>query len=270
METGLSDINELIEADPTVTSIVFAYEKKCSLNHKLTIKEGRTSHGLVYVLGGRALYKFSSEDLHVSKDDVIYLARGSKYETIGEGDTGYHFIVISFNLADDGSKSLSPLPLDIITKSANQHYYRDIFHEISEKWYYKGPLYQLKCKALLSEIIYSLAQETLKGRMHVSGLTRILPAVEYMEKCFDRDINISDISDLAGVSVSHFRRLFGRIYGISPHEYLNSIRIAKAKDMLRSEIYSVGEVAGKTGFKNIYYFSRMFRKMTGVAPSGFK
>ncbi|MDD5603124.1 MAG: helix-turn-helix transcriptional regulator, partial [Eubacteriales bacterium] len=77
------------------------------------------------------------------------------------------------------------------------------------------------------------------------------------------------LAETAEMSIPHFRRTFRQLYGVPPAEYINNIRIIRAKDMLRSGMYSVGEVAAGTGFKNIYYFSRFFKKNTGVPPSGF-
>lgn len=53
---------------------------------------------------------------------------------------------------------------------------------------------------------------------------------------------------------------------MSPVEYINKLRIKKACELLKSGMYTVSEAAEKTGFTNVYYFSRIFKSITGVNP----
>ena len=54
-----------------------------------------------------------------------------------------------------------------------------------------------------------------------------------------------------------------------PAKYLQSVRIRKAKELLTLNIYSIGEIAEMVGYSSVYYFSKAFKKETGVPPSEF-
>ena len=69
------------------------------------------------------------------------------------------------------------------------------------------------------------------------------------------------------MSYSHFRRRFKQATGYSPHNFQLSLRINKAKHLLDSSSFSIKQLADRTGFKDPYYFSRIFKEKTGVAPS---
>ena len=67
-----------------------------------------------------------------------------------------------------------------------------------------------------------------------------------------------------------YTRLFHRQTGLSPQQYLTDIRINKARELLATTNYNVSEVADLTGYPNPLYFSRIFKKHTGVSPSRYK
>ena len=62
-------------------------------------------------------------------------------------------------------------------------------------------------------------------------------------------------------------RLFREETGTTPIEYRNRLRIQRACQLLRGRECTIGEIAALLGFESVYYFSRVFKKLTGVAPS---
>ncbi len=70
-----------------------------------------------------------------------------------------------------------------------------------------------------------------------------------------------------GVSPSHLNAVFKSYTAMTPYQYFISIKIRKAKELLESGALPIKEVAFRLGFDDPYYFSRLFRKKTGVAPS---
>lgn len=95
-------------------------------------------------------------------------------------------------------------------------------------------------------------------------------AVQYMEYNFNSDIQISDITNYLSLSRSYFSREFHKQMGCSPKEYLLNYRIEEAKRLLRNTQLPVSDVAQKTGYSDTFSFSRIFRKKTGMSPSGFR
>ena len=74
----------------------------------------------------------------------------------------------------------------------------------------------------------------------------------------------------AGLSYSHFRRLFKRMVGQPPHDYVLSCRVRAAAEVLRRGGRSVKEVADELGFKDLASFCRLFRKRMGLSPGRYR
>lgn len=104
-----------------------------------------------------------------------------------------------------------------------------------------------------------------------SSKTEIDRAVVYIKKNYARNVTVSELAALTGYSVSHFRRLFVKKYGVSPREFLYNYKVQKAKELLVEEPEkSVEEIAELLGMYNAAHFCKMFKKKTGWSPREYK
>ena len=77
---------------------------------------------------------------------------------------------------------------------------------------------------------------------------------------------ISYYADLCGMSEAGFRRLFREYMGVSPVDYRNDIRLINARNKLQSGEYNVSEAAYESGFSNLSFFIRLYKKKFGYTP----
>ncbi|MGO9308370.1 MAG: helix-turn-helix domain-containing protein [Spirochaetia bacterium] len=89
----------------------------------------------------------------------------------------------------------------------------------------------------------------------------------FMEENIYREVDLGGFGDMLGVSTSQLNSVFKSYTAMTPYQYFISIKIRKAKELLESGDWSIKEVAFRLGFDDQYYFSRLFRKKTGIAPS---
>ncbi len=97
----------------------------------------------------------------------------------------------------------------------------------------------------------------------------IAPAIRHLANNPYGDIDIPSLAKLCHVSESCFRNLFKQYSGKTPSRYCLDNRIQKAKQLLENGFYSVGEVALMVGFKDAGYFTKVFKKETGVLPGHY-
>ena len=96
-------------------------------------------------------------------------------------------------------------------------------------------------------------------------------AVDFIDEHFmDEDISLNTAANVANVSSNHFSALFSQNMGQTFIEYLTTLRMNKAKELLRCTGMRSSEVAGEVGYKDAHYFSYLFKKTQGMTPSEYR
>ncbi len=96
-------------------------------------------------------------------------------------------------------------------------------------------------------------------------------AVDFIDEHYmDEDISLNTAANVANVSSNHFSALFSQNMGQTFIEYLTSLRMNKAKELLRCTGMRSSEIAGKIGYKDAHYFSYLFKKTQGMTPSDYR
>lgn len=128
----------------------------------------------------------------------------------------------------------------------------------------------------IDELCYKL-QETLDAFSdcmfkHVPGKNNelIKRAIQYIAKNFAEQISLEDVATQVHLNPAYFSTIFKQSTGSSFKEYLNMVRIEESKRLLSNTDYSLIDIAIATGFENQSYFSRIFKKYTGLTPKQFR
>jgi AraC family transcriptional regulator len=111
------------------------------------------------------------------------------------------------------------------------------------------------------------SSELAKGGLSASSLRRL---DEYVTDNLDRPISLADLSNVTGLSKRHFIRAFAESSGQTPHRYLVSQRIEKAKQLLANSTGSITEIGLAVGFSHAQHFSNKFKALTGLTPSRYR
>jgi|SRR6188474_2572834 len=98
---------------------------------------------------------------------------------------------------------------------------------------------------------------------------QIIEAKLFIDRHFSEDINLDKIANKALVSKFHFIRVFRKYYGRTPNQYLQEVRIEKAKKLLQKG-NSINEVCNAIGFASKTSFISLFKKMTGLTPIAYQ
>ena len=90
------------------------------------------------------------------------------------------------------------------------------------------------------------------------------------QRIHHRDVKLVEIAAQTGLSYVQFLRRFKMVTGVAPSEYVATVRLQKAKNLLTDTDLLIKEIAFACGFENEYYFSNFFKKHTGTSPSAFR
>ncbi len=105
-----------------------------------------------------------------------------------------------------------------------------------------------------------------------SGKEQLAESVrQYLEGHYGEKITTKELSKKFGLVPSYLSTLFRQEQGMSPSDYLNRLRIERAKALLLENMFlTVREIAEITGYADQLYFSKVFKKETGMTPSDFR
>lgn len=101
---------------------------------------------------------------------------------------------------------------------------------------------------------------------HGSRLSKIKLALSYIHKKYKQEISLQDLADLLEVKEPSVVHIFKEMLGTTPLNYINSYRVLTAKEMLKDPHNSVTKVSIELGFSDLSYFTKVFKRYTGMTP----
>lgn len=102
------------------------------------------------------------------------------------------------------------------------------------------------------------------------NLNQLEASIRYIHDSYDTEIVLSDLATLSNLSEGQFCRLFKKLTGFTPFNYINRYRILKSCEYLSESTKKVAEIASLCGFNNISYYNRVFMSIIKVTPSAYR
>ncbi|RUS43532.1 AraC family transcriptional regulator [Cohnella sp. AR92] len=147
---------------------------------------------------------------------------------------------------------------------------REIYVEMNES----KVGYELAVSSAIKSMLLQLLRNDHRQQLHYNNnslLTRLQPALTYVEERLDERISVADASKLVNMSYTHFIKTFKKGVGMSFTDFVVLKRIKKAEQLLLTcEHLSIAEIAESVGFTNIGHFYEMFRRYNDCSPKQFK
>lgn len=258
------------EIDFSILSIQHIIERTPDPNWQMEGVLGSDLYVLGVALQGKATYTINDSSYTVCEGGLILVPPGAVRTARSFPEDPWHFITIGCRIHMDSPGAEAALRLlpqyfptvpDSIRRKAK---------ELSLIWSSQNRSRSLLAKGLLYEIFHELI--TLWDQQQVTSphFDRISKTIAYIHRNYAAPIRQQDLANLCGYSEPHFRRLFSSVVGMSCSQYILHFRIDAAKNLLLSGTATVSEAASLTGFSDVYHFSKMFKRITGYAPSHFK
>ncbi len=235
---------------------------------------GRVDYQILYIASGKAHFYFGGVE-HIVHAGNIVLYRPKeeqRYYYYGADHTEVywvHFtgsdvknILRKYGIADD---------MHVIHTGTSLEYKRLFLQMIQELKLCKEDYEELLVNYLRQLLILIHRQINSKPRgKNPILMEEIDSAVRYFHENYHKPISIEDYATSHHMSVSWFIRNFKEYTDSTPTQYLLSLRISNAQTLLESTNYNVTEIANIVGYENPLYFSRIFKKQSGLSPSEFR
>ena len=244
---------------------------------------------LIVIKKGRGYVSADLEKRSVSSGDIVLIRPGQLHSIEQEQNyiMEYENIILKPELLISGDNDLCAvrfiLPFingeipsgTFLTPSLS--YYKDVsecIRQIDLLCDARPEGYQLAVKGLLFQFFYLLISNRQKKETAPASRTKSLEKMKtilkYVEEHYTEHISIDDMASLTYYSKSHFMKFFKQRMGTGFIEYLNEYRLTMAKRLLKSSDASVLEIAEQSGFDNLSYFNRIFKRKYGMPPGKWR
>jgi AraC-like DNA-binding protein len=241
---------------------------------------------IMVILGGKGLHTINGRTYAVTAGDVFVL---KQQDTHGyEKAAGLRLFNVIYDTVslEKESRFLEKIPgYPSLFKPRPGGDYQAHFHLshrelarvskvielMKEEWESKTPGYQVIVKSLFLNLVVQLSRLYSASKpVDRRDSEKLEQVVAHLTEHFAQEMNIDQLARIAGMSVSHFFRVFKRKYQRSPKQYLIEFRIYRACELLLKSKWSITRIAMTVGFSDSNYFCRQFKKEMGDSPTSYR
>ena len=252
--------------DPPVS-----YEKVTNMR-KMSQVHYHYQHELYYLVSGETKYFVGDDIFHLLPGDFIFVPRLIIHKTDSENCLHNERILMSFEdgIFDESTRfvlnELSECKLIHIPPGKAyivEELLRKLQLEVNREDTYKDPmlkLYTLELLTLLCRLKYDYAPQVSESEQLIHTIA------EYIRTNYSQDLSLPVLSKRFALSESCLSRKFKAVSGMGLNEYITSVRIHNAEQLLSKGELSVTAVAEQCGYSDSNYFASVFKRIKGTTP----
>lgn len=234
-----------------------------------------TSNVLLLAYGGEGELAMDGEGSHIGASFACHVIKGVSFTLTARSDELYYIVIMYEASSMEGASHAMPsyrkhpLQNSFIQNPVTQAVWIQNAEKIVAKWRRGEGLERFHAHALLQGMIYELIMEYERGQGGAES-DMVDVVVSYISSHYRQNLELKELAALAGCSVRQLQRRFKQEKQLGPMEYVIQLRMENASRMLHHTDASIGEIADKMGYRDMYYFSRAFKKYYGVPPLRYR
>lgn len=246
-------------------------------NFKQKITRTLQHHELIFITGGKGMITVDRKRYQVNEGMLVYICPDQLHSIENNADVPICFFSVHFDFAqvtfNESSWSINgmveKLPLNSLQQLKDYYYIEDTFKKMVETWQAKLPGYEFAAKTLLQQLLLAIVQNIRKQNQNYATSTKVERVIQYIHQNSNHKVTLAELAAMVQLSPTYLSRVFKDITGYSLTEFLNRIKVDKAKELMSEGNMKVKEVAEAVGFNDEFYFSRIFKRIEGISPSEY-
>ncbi len=225
--------------------------------------------GLIVPLAGRANFSLNGTTYTMEPGMVVHAGPQMPIEINVIGDKIWEYAVIHYHVTPE-VRALFPLTQQhFLINTGDNTKIISFVRQLIESDSMPGSMATFKSKTLFMNLVEAIL---VSAKMKVLDTTSEMmeQILQYMHKNYAKQLSITKIAEEFGVERRRFADLFEQHTGMNPSSYLTEYRLRRAKDLLQSCDNTIAEIAECVGYVDCFYFSRVFKKNTGMSPTIYR
>ena len=240
--------------------IVYVYDGPLYLTIENTDYVGM--QGDIFIINPKEIHKMDVQTPGVRYGTLLFSLNAIRFQDSDEITRKY------LQPLSLGNVIFSHIPADITLRKKLFSAIMEIVHINHEK----VPAYRLGTKALLLQILFLIFNSHMEKNNQTlsknSSLNREI--ISYIGEHYTTDLTLADISDYFHMSYKYFSRYFKNTFGTTLSDYVMKLRLERAELLLSSTELAITEISIQTGFNNVSFFIRSFKKAYGLTPLQYR
>jgi len=231
---------------------------------------------LFYVVDGKGEFNIQGQRFPVKPNDFVIINPQVEHTELSSPDEPLEYIVLGINGLS--FSNLTPVsegghPFSFFNLRDEQKDILRYLNAMVQEATSQSMSYELVCHNLLEILLIKILRHQhfdLEVGKQSKATKDISFIKHYLETYYHESIQLEDRASMTHLSRFYISHSFKKEIGMSPMEYLIDIRIKESKILLRTTNYSISQVADIVGFTTPTYFSKQFRKSTGISPTDYR
>lgn len=236
------------------------------------------SHSLWLISKGRGEFIINGSNYKAVPGKLFVIVPGMIHERRSDPQDPLEFYFVRFNFVfayEDDEKwhyqdsSGVEFPLSGMYPIHNPPEIINVFNDLYLLWQRRGQSVTMRRNITFHELLLAITDDFRSQKVTGNTTLAIEATINYIVSHYKKKLTLADLAKLAGLSISHYSRLFKKYAGHSPIDYLTHLRMDRAKELLVLSDYRLKGIAESVGYEDEFYFSRIFKKVVGMSPSEY-
>ncbi|WP_282939672.1 AraC family transcriptional regulator [Paenibacillus sp. RC67] len=227
---------------------------------------------LYFIEGGEGWFKIKGRETHPGPGEIVLLPAGviHSYSTSPEKPYLKYWCHFQAKVGEMHLFHLLDMPSCFPLGDATL--FKNRFRDLLNAYRSSHPLAPLQAKSALTDIVTMLFDECLPDQVQPASnpsLDKHNEIIRYIEDHLSEELTVEQLARIVNYSPNYFIQFFKTMQGLSPIQYINNSRIAKAKRLLLTTDMSQAQIASELGMEP-HYFSRMFKRHEQFSPQHYR
>lgn len=235
-------------------------------------------HSFWLIVKGKGVFTINGTPYPAEPGKIFFHTPGMMIERANDPENPLEYYFLRFHYTEtywEKEQWISrpaadcPFPIEGVHTLHNTPQLIHLMEQLNTLWQRRGHMTAMRRHILLQEFFLALLQDLRAQQIAGDATAAIEHTQDYMTSHYQEALTLEGLAQMAGLSVSHYSRLFKKSIGYSPIEYLTHLRIDRAKELLALSDYRLKAIAHSVGYADEFYFSRIFKKIEGISPRDY-
>jgi len=267
------------QADITIESLSDLFNKTAFIVEdviRMTLSPGSrlgeyrlSKNGFLFAVRGQAIIRFREKEYGLEPGVVCHGPEGEQIVLTQRGGEEFEYYLIHYRFCGqhEAEAWAEEMPGDFVLRPGMQPRIMELLERLHQTAAMPGKLANLRRKELFLSILGEAFVACQSGLFSPRQLEAVERAIGYIHTHYAEPLTLEHLARLQGMSARQFSYLFHKNIGMRPIDYVIQYRIRRAREILATAGQQpIGEVAALVGYDDPQYFSRVFKRHTGMSP----